>query len=659
MTVPALPLSGGTLRDVSPTTITSPYTGTWWLSNYIVGVPESALGWLVAQGWQVANAATDEDGVTTYALSRQSMNSWMILQSLLNQFVSAYNEGRAANSIRYNDVIDLWTNLLNVTRSTLNTHADVSDGHVTVYLGYLDDLQTEVDTQVAAIEADMSVASSQVAVQLASYLSRLVTLESQYDTHATTMTALINQFASELSTFLASYSASVDRLESALTVHQAAADAIKTEGTAALTAHEVDYGALILATQSDYTAHAATVDVLLSELTAQLGSHVTAIDALLASSLNDYSTLDNEVNALLDTLDTEFGEYSVDANALLGYVLSDYGTHSSLASGYLTGLGTVDTARINEQFDNLKSRSMQGLMDRGLYSSSLFVPIDTRIERERSEALSKLADQLNREKLDNQHKLYAQQLDVRIRTLDGKTRVFSLQQDVIRYRAETLTRLHGQLQEVRNRTVAAKGQLLELRRQVAQFNTATRDSLLAQKLNVDKLALDASDRLYQYGETLRKLRLGDEHQMFSELAAVYGRDIEAVVKSYEAQRAVLTAIATQREHLLAQFLESRGRALGAQEKYNAMSLQNGQFLSETRQRMIATTMQARLARASGRMDVRDKEEKIMAYQLDTRNNLAVGLFGFVERREDSYPDMSEITKLVAGLGDSGGGWVTP
>jgi hypothetical protein len=70
-------------------------------------------------------------------------------------------------------------------------------------------------------------------------------------------------------------------------------------------------------------------------------------------------------------------------------------------------------------------------------------------------------------------------------------------------------------------------------------------------------------------------------------------------------------------------------------------------------------MQARMGRLQGRMDIRDREEKLMAYQLDTRNNLAVGLFGFVERREDSYPDMAEITKLVAGLGDAGGGWVVP
>jgi hypothetical protein len=49
----------------------------------------------------------------------------------------------------------------------------------------------------------------------------------------------------------------------------------------------------------------------------------------------------------------------------------------------------------------------------------------------------------------------------------------------------------------------------------------------------------------------------------------------------------------------------------------------------------------------------------MAYQLSTRNELLIGLYGFVERREDVGPEWQELAKVVAGLGDSGGGWLTP
>ena len=55
----------------------------------------------------------------------------------------------------------------------------------------------------------------------------------------------------------------------------------------------------------------------------------------------------------------------------------------------------------------------------------------------------------------------------------------------------------------------------------------------------------------------------------------------------------------------------------------------------------------------------DREMKLLKYQLDTRNNLLMGLFGFVERREDKGPSMDTLVGLAAGLGDSGGGWISP
>jgi hypothetical protein len=50
---------------------------------------------------------------------------------------------------------------------------------------------------------------------------------------------------------------------------------------------------------------------------------------------------------------------------------------------------------------------------------------------------------------------------------------------------------------------------------------------------------------------------------------------------------------------------------------------------------------------------------LMKYQLDERNKLIIGLYGFVERREDIAPRWEEFGKIVSGLGDSGGGWISP
>jgi hypothetical protein len=51
--------------------------------------------------------------------------------------------------------------------------------------------------------------------------------------------------------------------------------------------------------------------------------------------------------------------------------------------------------------------------------------------------------------------------------------------------------------------------------------------------------------------------------------------------------------------------------------------------------------------------------RLMIYQLDERNKILIGLYGFVERREDDPPSFDALTQICTGLGDAGGGWVTP
>jgi hypothetical protein len=327
---------------------------------------------MVAQGWQVTSTYTEEDcGQTFYAMARQSMMSWVILQACLNEFVQAYNEGRAANSIRYNDLLMMWTETIYKSRLQLDVQGDVSDGHLSLYITQFNTLVADIESEMDLAKAEMTTSGNAAAVQLAAYLVILNQLEPLYDTHETT------------------------------------------------------------------------------------------------------------------------------------------------AEEFLTNLGTTDLARINEQFDNSLSNLRQGMVNRGLYSSGLFAQTETRITRERNEAIAKLNDQLNREKLELENTLFGQEMSVKGAVLDGRAKLAVLQH------------------------------------------------------------------------------------------------------------------------------------------------QQSQFLLETRMKIATTIMQARLHRLQGRMDVRDKENALMAMQLDVRNNLVIGLMGQIERREDTYPSLEAMTKLITGLGDAGGGWVQP
>jgi hypothetical protein len=371
MTVPDLdPINGIWNNDlVAPAPMWSPYTPAWWSTSMATKVPETAVGYLVAQGWQIVRAYTEDD-INYYDLARQSMQNWMILQTLLDSYTFAYNEGRAHNFIRYDDLVKNWNRMLVATRGTLNTIRDVSDGHVSLFLTQIDTLLADLETDVGDIKGELDGVSDDIDAQLALYLSKLETLDGQFTTHRSTSRDL------------------------------------------------------------------------------------------------------------------------------------------------LVGLGTTETARINEQWDNELAKAYQGLVNRGLYSSVLYAQLEARIERERSEALTKWNDQLAREKNENEHTLYKEQMATDEAVLGGR----------VRYIAQLMAKV------------------------------------------------------------------------------------------------------------------------GVQDK---------------KHQLVLSLMQARMEKANARLGVRDREEKLMAYQLDTRNNIAIAMHQQVNAREDSYPDMSSVAKLVSGLGDAGGGWLQP
>lgn len=372
MAVPNLEALEGKIRDVSPLLRYSPYVPSWWTAQTVTRVPETAVGWLTAQGWQVTSTYAEEDcGQTFYNMARESMNSWLILQSLLNEYTLAYNEGRDHNSKRYNDVIKMWVDAISRCRHHLDTTGNVSDAHIEVFDASMEAMVASIESEIALASADMTTAGAELATQLSLYLTKLGELEGVFEAHETT------------------------------------------------------------------------------------------------------------------------------------------------AKAYLTGLGVTELARINEAFDNTLAKNLQSLTDRGLYSSAIVTAITARVERERSEAITALNDRLAREQLENEHTLYLQEISVKGTVLDGRV------------------------------------------------------------------------------------------------------------------------------------------------KYNSALMTKAQWMVETRKQLALTVMQARMARMSARMDIRDREEKLMLTQLDTHTNLAVGLWGFIERRDDEYPGLESITRLIAGLGDTGGSWIQP
>jgi len=217
------------------------------------------------------------------------------------------------------------------------------------------------------------------------------------------------------------------------------------------------------------------------------------LDTQAAEQESHVSVYLGNLDSYMDAVDEDIDE---NENALAS-LESEYSTHATTATGYLNDLGTTETARINEKFAASLATQLQQLTDRGLYSAGVAADITARNTRDLNEELAALNDRLNREKWENQHRVYGQQVAMR------------------------------------------------------------------------------------------------------------------------------------------------------------------QALSENQHRVIVEKMNVANARLAGLQNTHAEDMQLMKYMLDTRNQLLVGLYGFVERRDDIPPAWSDLAKIVAGLGDSGAGWISP
>jgi hypothetical protein len=99
--------------------------------------------------------------------------------------------------------------------------------------------------------------------------------------------------------------------------------------------------------------------------------------------------------------------------------------------------------------------------------------------------------------------------------------------------------------------------------------------------------------------------------------------------------------------------------MSGKERYAVLLMQNANTLAEHKHRAIVEMMNTAIQRLDGWKSVADQERQLMTYQLDERNKLLMGVYAFVERREDIGPEWKDMTQMIAGLADSGGGWLTP
>lgn len=148
-----------TFNDITPAQISTPQTPDWYTVDVAAGVPDSIAPYLVAQGWEINSVSPfyieSEFSGWRLSLTRKNKNEDEVANSLLSDLTEAYNEGRAANDTRYEDLIRNLQDLLSKAQTHMDSAKTILDDKIDVHLTTLSSLEDEYDTFFTEVKTDL------------------------------------------------------------------------------------------------------------------------------------------------------------------------------------------------------------------------------------------------------------------------------------------------------------------------------------------------------------------------------------------------------------------------------------------------------------------------------------------------------------------------
>lgn len=714
--------------------VDNPYLSVWWSTQTVSDVPENVMGWLVAQGWEVTGIRQDTTTVppTNYfALTRDGMKPQETLLSLCNSYTVAANEARTANQDRYNQIVTNWTTMIDSSHDQFNAQITQQNAQAGIFFTDLDSYMNAIETLIADNQSQLVADAAEAKTALMTIDLRLTELEDNAEANAVTINSLLVDQEANLQAYITDYNARLAELQQNVIDHiDTVLDEVSALGTV-LSEHVDDYVQQFNGLLIDYNLHVGNIDSFLDNLAVNVGAYVADVNTLLSAMDADYQSVSASLGTVRSTAGTLVSGHVADYGAILALLSSDYTaqaatiravvnflnvdfesnatgtrgitdtlsfeytTHSGTSSGLLDGLGTTEIARINEEAAAKLSVQMQMLVSKGLYMSTIPVDVTQRNWRDRDEQIQLHLDRLNREKLENQHKLYdqqrsvrgqtmdnehrlyeqkramraqtidaemrlyEQQLGMRMRTLDGKNQLHTVQQEVLRYQASLVSGVHALLQDTRNRVLSGKQAIFSAKDANERLGIEVQTRLYSQLQDIRLKTIESSDRIYQLRDAYAKFANNETHKLYEQLRQVRQQFVEAVERQFAAKQNVTRAEMSQRDILLQQLQASLTGLLGGKERFSSLLMQNANTLAEHKHRAIVERMNTAAQRLDGWKFIADENRKLMMYQLDERNKLLIGLYSFVERRDDVGPSWQDAAKVVAALGDTAGGWLQP
>jgi hypothetical protein len=171
--------------------------------------------------------------------------------------------------------------------------------------------------------------------------------------------------------------------------------------------------------------------------------------------------------------------------------------------------------------------------------------------------------------------------------------------------------------------------------------------------------IESADRVYQIRDVFAKWKEGETGRLYEQLQQIESLYVASIGQQLSARQDVTRTEISQRDNLLQQLQTALNGLLSGKDRYAGALMQIASSLADHKHKAIVERMNTAASRLDGLRSTHDQNRALMAYQLDERNKLLVGLYSFVERREDAAPEWKDMSQMIAGLGDAGGGWLTP
>jgi len=169
---------------------------------------------------------------------------------------------------------------------------------------------------------------------------------------------------------------------------------------------------------------------------------------------------------------------------------------------------------------------------------------------------------------------------------------------------------------------------------------------------------DRNEEIASLNDRLKREKFENQHRLYEQQYKMRMGGLDAAYRILEGASQVLQARlrhgewASQVRHQVAQLsISAKLSLLGVREKYYQYLLQSIDWQTDRRTLIYDKLFQTRLEGLRVRHQVAGLHSELIKYQLSSRNELALAMFGFAERREDSYPGIGDMAAVVSSLGD--------